>query len=120
MDIPGQPSPLRDPSLLFYQKDGLRRSIVAAYWIVIILALPLWWSTTSIKRLSLSSTRLLEQTQRRLELPITICLESDTSFVAEVKQALANLASEDALQWQGILVGVVGQTDCGTPPSPIR
>jgi len=107
-------SPLRDPSLLFYQKDGLRRSIVAAYWIVILLSLPLWWSTTSIKRLSLSSTRLLGQTQRRLDLPITICLEPNASFVLEVRQALAHLASGDPRQWQGISVDVVGQTDCGT------
>jgi phosphatidylinositol glycan class S len=112
--VPVQPSPLRDPSLLSYQKDGLRRSIIAAYWIVIILALPLWWSTTSIKRLSLSSTRLLEQTQRRLDLPVTICVESDPLFVAELKQALANLAYEDPLQWRGISVDVVSQTDCGT------
>src|SRR5260221_8420824 len=112
-------SPLRDPSLLFYQKDGLRRSIIAAYWIVIILSLPLWWSTTSIKRLSLSSTRLLGQTQRRLDLPITICLESDASFVADVKRALAQLASEDPRLWQGISVDVVGQKDCGTHPSAL-
>lgn len=110
MDLPAP----RDPSLLFYQKDYLRRSIIIAYWIVIILALPLWWSTTSIKRLSLPSTRLLEQTQRRLELPITICLQANNSFVVQVRRALADLASEDPLRWKGISVDVVGQADCGT------
>lgn len=109
MDLP---STLREPSSLFYQKDTLRRSIILAYWVVIILALPLWWSTTSIKRLSLPSARLVQQTQRRLQLPITICLESNDSFVEQVRQALHNLAFEEPLRWKGISVDVVSQATC--------
>ncbi|KAG6820272.1 hypothetical protein H0H93_003103 [Arthromyces matolae] len=63
-----------DPSQLFFQSNSVRRSIIKAYWIIIILALPLWWHTTSIQRLSLPSSRLLSQTQDGLRIPVRIRL----------------------------------------------
>lgn len=45
-------------ALPFFQEDGLRRKILAAYWIAVIIGLPLWWSTTSIIRLSLPEARV--------------------------------------------------------------
>lgn len=113
---PPPPSSLRDPSAIFYQNDGLRRSIIIAYWVVIVLALPLWWSTTSIQRLSLPSSRVQEQTQRRLQLPIAICIESNNSrFVDGVKSALAFSSLRDPSRWRGILVNVIGQPRCSMP-----
>lgn len=41
-----------------HQSDTTRRSIIAAYWIVIALCLPIWWNLTSIERLSLPKTRI--------------------------------------------------------------
>ena len=49
---------LKDPSNLFYQSTRTRRLILASYWVVVILTLPLWWYTTSIERLSLPSSRV--------------------------------------------------------------
>jgi hypothetical protein len=37
-----------------FQSNGTRRSIIASYWAVILLTLPLWWYTTSIERLPLA------------------------------------------------------------------
>lgn len=106
-------SALRNPSGLFYQKDELRRSIVIAYWVIIVLALPLWWTTTSIQRLRLPSRQILDESRKSLQLPVTICLESqDMRLVQTVKHVLTNSASEDPSRWRGILVDVVGVSDC--------
>jgi hypothetical protein len=43
---------------LHHQGDTTRRSIIAAYWIVVALCLPMWWNLTSIERLSLPKTRI--------------------------------------------------------------
>lgn len=43
---------------LHHQSETTRRSIIAAYWIVVVLCLPLWWHLTSIERLSLPKTRI--------------------------------------------------------------
>ncbi|KIY74019.1 hypothetical protein CYLTODRAFT_416297 [Cylindrobasidium torrendii FP15055 ss-10] len=66
---------LLDPSLLFFQQDRVRRTIIAAYWAVILLATPLWWNITSIERLPLPAGRVHTETQRALTLPATIQLE---------------------------------------------
>ena len=41
-----------------HQSDTTRRAIIAAYWIVVALCLPIWWNLTSIERLSLPKTRI--------------------------------------------------------------
>ena len=43
---------------LHHQSETTRRSIIAAYWIVVVLCLPIWWNLTSIERLSLPKTRI--------------------------------------------------------------
>ncbi|KAF8155606.1 phosphatidylinositol-glycan biosynthesis class S protein-domain-containing protein [Crassisporium funariophilum] len=107
------PSSLRDPAKLFYQQDGVRRSIIIAYWAIIILAVPLWWYTTSIERLSLPSSRVHQQTQRHPELPVKICLEAvDSSLVGNVKQAFAGRISQQQDMWRGLAIEVFGQKDC--------
>ena len=47
-----------DISKLTFETVPNRRRIIAAYWLVVILALPLWWKTTSIDRLSLPESKL--------------------------------------------------------------
>jgi len=59
-------SPIRDPSILFFEQQKTRRVILLSYWIVVLLAIPLWWSTTSIERLSLPYSRLYLQRNREV------------------------------------------------------
>ena len=47
-----------DLSKLFFQSTTTRRRIIASYWVVIILAIPIWWRITSIDRLSLPVSRV--------------------------------------------------------------
>ena len=44
---------LKDPSTLPFEQPRTRVRILASYLLLVILGLPLWWSTTSIERLSL-------------------------------------------------------------------
>jgi len=99
---------------IFFQNDGLRRSIIASYWTVILFAVPLWWYATSIERLSLPSARVEDQTNNRLELPITICLQTkDSHSVRVLEQAISGRMSLDPDRWRGIAVDVKAASDCG-------
>lgn len=49
--------PLKDPSTVFFQSSPTRRLVLASYWVLILLAVPLWWKTTSIERLALPTAR---------------------------------------------------------------
>ncbi|KIY47426.1 hypothetical protein FISHEDRAFT_66127 [Fistulina hepatica ATCC 64428] len=77
---------MRDPSTLFFQQNGLRRTIIFCYWFVVLLALPLWWSTTSIERLPLPSGRVSEQQGKNLDFPIQIC-SHDFDLTQHLKSA---------------------------------
>jgi hypothetical protein len=46
-----------------HQAQGVHRAILTAYWAVIIICLPIWWSMTSIERLSLPTARIAQQQQ---------------------------------------------------------
>ncbi|KAF8889674.1 phosphatidylinositol-glycan biosynthesis class S protein-domain-containing protein [Infundibulicybe gibba] len=67
---------LLDPSTIFYQSTNIRRLIILSYWIVILFSVPLWWSTTSIERLSLPTSRVHSHAHNRLKIPITIHLQN--------------------------------------------
>jgi GPI-anchor transamidase subunit S len=41
-----------------FQQARMRRLLMGVYLAVIILAIPLWWSLTSIERLSLPATQV--------------------------------------------------------------
>ena len=56
MDTPLAP-PI-DPSKLPFESVGTRRRIIASYWLVVLLSIPLWWKATSIERLSLPGHRV--------------------------------------------------------------
>ncbi|KAJ3891189.1 phosphatidylinositol-glycan biosynthesis class S protein-domain-containing protein [Lentinula edodes] len=75
-------SRFRNPSTLFFQSDPIRRYIIASYWVLVALALPLWWTTTSIERLPLPTSEVLAQAQKKLEIPLEICL--DSAFLNQV------------------------------------
>ncbi|KAF9261717.1 hypothetical protein L218DRAFT_905202 [Marasmius fiardii PR-910] len=92
---------LRNPSTLFFQSDYIRRSIIASYWVVIILAVPLWWQTTSIERLSLPSSEVYAQADanRGFQLPVRIALDStftpkNSSLVLELQRWLKSVAGD--------------------------
>ncbi len=105
------PPGLRNPSSLFYQKDALRRSVIKSYWVVIVVALPLWWYTTSIERLALPSGRIDKFVDKHLELPISICAPS--SRVNELHHELLARRSLDQKRWEGLAVEVVESEKCG-------
>lgn len=91
---------LQDPSTLFFQRDGVRRLIITSYWIVILLAIPLWWNITSIERLSLPWSRVNDQTQTLLAFPTTIQLDPSLaaqrpSLLHDLQGALAERASKE-------------------------
>ena len=67
-----------DGERIFFQSKKVRWSILAAYWAVIILALPLWWTTTSIQRLSLPASRVEVLSRKRLRFTVDIVLDSST------------------------------------------
>lgn len=49
-----------DPSKLPFESTGVRRRVIASYWLVVILSIPVWWKATSIERLSLPASRVSE------------------------------------------------------------
>jgi phosphatidylinositol glycan class S len=107
---------LRDPAKLFYQTDKTRRSIVIAYWTIIILAIPLWWYSTSIERLSLPSHHVHQQAEYLLQLPVRICLQTvDEHFSDSVRTSLADNISHEPQRWRGLAVEVFGKANCGMP-----
>jgi hypothetical protein len=99
---------LRDPSKLFYQSDYNRRLIIGSYWIVIILAIPLWWSTTSIERLSLPTSRVKSQAGKELRFPVQIQLDGvqDPSLSASLQHLLDDRIRKSPQAWKGLDVKV--------------
>ncbi|KAF7426157.1 GPI transamidase component [Pleurotus ostreatus] len=107
--------PLREPSTIFFQSDNVRRTIIASYWIIIILALPLWWKTTSIERLSLPSSRVRNQASKALRLPVHIQLPG--SYLDTTKRSQDQLAQ--TLSKQGVDVVFTGGHIEGSNPTYI-
>ncbi|KAJ7211389.1 phosphatidylinositol-glycan biosynthesis class S protein-domain-containing protein [Mycena pura] len=85
-----QHTTLRDPSKLFYQTEYNRRLIIASYWVILIAAIPIWWHTTSIQRLSLPTSRVHSQAGKQLRFPVEITLENirDVSLSAALQQLI--------------------------------
>ncbi|KAI0052134.1 hypothetical protein FA95DRAFT_1602095 [Auriscalpium vulgare] len=73
-DTPVTP-PVKDPSSLLFEQPRVRRTILASYWAVIILAVPLWWSTTSIERLSLPVSRVSTNEDKQLRFPLRVHID---------------------------------------------
>lgn len=49
---------LKEPSTLSFEQPRTRVWILTSYLLLVVLAVPLWWSTTSIERLSLPTSRV--------------------------------------------------------------
>lgn len=114
--------PIRNPSQLFYQSELIRRSILSSYWIIILLALPLWWNTTSIVRLTLPSSRVLSQSDRNLHLPVKITVGSslthhDSSLVAELRRLTTESAQQSPWKWSGLDLEVTAGDESIEPTS---
>ena len=98
-----------DDKRIFFQSKKVRWSILAAYWAVIILALPLWWTTTSIQRLSLPTSRVDHLSRKSLRFPVDIVLDSstgvDTKALSAKLQSLINVRlSPDVRAWLDVRV----------------
>ncbi|KAF8326916.1 phosphatidylinositol-glycan biosynthesis class S protein-domain-containing protein [Amanita rubescens] len=73
-----------------------RRTIIASYWLVVFLALPLWWYTTSIVRLALPTARVTFHAQNSLRLPVRLHFENspvDLQPLLDAKGLHVNLDS---------------------------
>ncbi|KAI0754377.1 phosphatidylinositol-glycan biosynthesis class S protein-domain-containing protein [Daedaleopsis nitida] len=91
-----------DPARLCFESDRTRRYIISSYWLVILLAIPLWWQTTSIDRLALPASRVQAERQREVLFPVTVNLEGkdgeDASHTARMVQSWLQLGEDAALE----------------------
>lgn len=106
-------SGLKDPSKLIFQTPSLRRTIILAYWIIIILAIPLWWSATSIERLSLNTAHILELGKTELKIPIRIYVDETNrpDTVEVLKSELARRVQEEPDRWDGLELHIDSQKE---------
>lgn len=51
-------------------QQASRRYILISYWIVIILAVPFWWTVTSIERLGIPEARVEQLAGRHVRLDL--------------------------------------------------
>lgn len=72
-----------------FQQDRIRQGILLSYWVVILLALPLWWTTTSISRLSLPEHQVKVEAAKQLTFSPKILL--DSSLRDEVAKSLGGV-----------------------------
>ncbi|KAJ8473648.1 hypothetical protein ONZ51_g7739 [Trametes cubensis] len=79
--------PPKDPAQLCFESVKTRRLIIASYWIVVLLAVPLWWKATSIERLSLPTSRVYAQRGRELNFPVEVGVEAADASIAQQLQA---------------------------------
>ncbi|KAH9941817.1 phosphatidylinositol-glycan biosynthesis class S protein-domain-containing protein [Epithele typhae] len=85
-----------DPASLCFEKPHTRRLIIASYWIVILLAVPIWWKTTSIERLSLPASRVHAEQDRKVLFPVTVNVQSkDVSRASSLANAVRSLLDAD-------------------------
>lgn len=98
-----------DDERIFFQSRKVRWSILAAYWAVILLALPLWWTTTSIQRLSLPTSRVEDLSREDLRFPVDIALDSSTgvdtkSLSVKIRSLINARLSPDVRSWLDVNV----------------
>jgi len=67
---------LRESSTLPFERSPTRIWILSSYLALVALALPLWWSTTSIQRLSLPTSRVESLGSKELHLPISVAVDT--------------------------------------------
>ncbi|KAJ3484833.1 hypothetical protein NLI96_g5363 [Meripilus lineatus] len=86
-----------DPSTLSFESLWSRRRIIASYWLVVLLAVPLWWKATSIDRLSLPENRVRGLSGKEISFPLRIHLDSSavSHSVSEIADAVTKVLSDD-------------------------
>ncbi|KIM86728.1 hypothetical protein PILCRDRAFT_815979 [Piloderma croceum F 1598] len=110
MSSPQWPSSLKDPSKICFESTQTRRLVLGSYWAVVLLALPLWWYTTSIERLSLPSSRVLGLFERDLRFQLHLQLNTegykDAAVVARDWQGILDQRTALGGRWEGLDVYV--------------
>lgn len=101
----------KDPKTLFSQSNAVKRSVIASYWTVIVLALPLWWYATSIQRLSLPTSQIHSHAERRLKIPVDICVE-DASIIADLQNSFDGKLMVHPGLWEDLKIVVYGGSGC--------
>ncbi|OSD05225.1 hypothetical protein PYCCODRAFT_1432983 [Trametes coccinea BRFM310] len=89
----------QDPAQLCFENVRTRRLIIASYWVVVLLAIPLWWKTTSIERLSLPTSRVRAQRSKELRFPVNVdigALHADDD--APIAKHIGAALQQDPLQ----------------------
>lgn len=110
MSTTANDGPFKDPSTIHFQSPNVRRLIILSYWAVVVLAIPLWWSTTSIQRLALPNVRVNVESQRTLEIPIRILL--DQSITNKHNGAVDELqVLLEKKEWDGLFPTVAASND---------
>jgi len=113
MDTSTEPAVIPDISKL---TGRTRRPIIAAYWVVFFLALPIWWYTTSIERLSLPSARVRLQAKAELRFPVDVEIDTpNASLVAnETQIKLSEWSRLAPLRWKGLDINIQTKGTCNT------
>ncbi|KAH8829445.1 phosphatidylinositol-glycan biosynthesis class S protein-domain-containing protein [Flagelloscypha sp. PMI_526] len=111
---------LRDPNTLFYQRSSIRRSIVTSYWVIIILAVPLWWHLTSITRLGLPASRVAAEQTRRLQIPVELHMDLEEGVIDSVVEEWNRMTSNDPSRWNGLGVTFKRSSELETGPNTYR
>ncbi|KAG2342293.1 hypothetical protein BDR05DRAFT_964260 [Suillus weaverae] len=97
----------KDPRKLSFERDWIRRAVLASYWIVIILAFPFWWHLTSIERLALPTSQVRSQVQSNIVFPIAVHFDAsinrqNPSLNSQVQTLLRDCAINEPGRWRGI------------------
>lgn len=67
---------LKEPSTLSFEQPRTRVWILTSYLLLVVLAVPLWWSTTSIERLSLPISRVDSVGNKEVSRHLNGCYET--------------------------------------------
>ena len=111
-------SGLKDPRKLSFERDWIRRAVLASYWAVIILAFPFWWHLTSIERLALPTSQVRSQVQNDIVFPIVVHLDAsishqNPSLISQVHTLIRSFATNEPERWKGVDLRVQDAKDEG-------
>ncbi|KAG0704920.1 phosphatidylinositol-glycan biosynthesis class S protein-domain-containing protein [Suillus ampliporus] len=100
-------SGFKDPRKLSFERDWIRRAVLASYWTVIILAFPFWWHLTSIERLALPTSQIRSQVQNNIVFPIAVHLDASIShqnpnLISQVHTLLRDSVTNEPERWRGV------------------
>ncbi|KAG2134845.1 phosphatidylinositol-glycan biosynthesis class S protein [Suillus clintonianus] len=100
-------SGFKDPRKLSFERDWIRRAVLASYWIIIILAFPFWWHLTSIERLALPTSQIRALVQNNIVFPITVhfdasIIQQNTNLISQVHTSLHDSAINEPGRWRGV------------------